>query len=198
MLPIKIVIATNNKGKLREFQHILSDWQLITQSAFDVPPVAETGLSFVENAIIKARHAAQHTGLAAIADDSGLEVDALDGEPGIYSARFAGEQATDADNNNLLLEKLSHCQHDAARTARFQCAIAFMRYAHDANPLIAQASWAGIILPAAQGENGFGYDPLFYVPSHNCSSAQLSPEIKNQISHRAMALQELQRKLKIM
>jgi XTP/dITP diphosphohydrolase len=193
----KIVIASGNKGKIREFQHIFTDFHIkvIPQTQFNVSNIAETGLTFVENAILKARHAAQQTQLPALADDSGIEVDALQGAPGLYSARFAGENASDEQNNALLLEKLRDIP-ESQRTARFQCVIVFMRYALDATPLICQGTWEGYILTEPQGENGFGYDPLFFVPTHQCSSAQLAPEVKNQISHRGQALQMFKQQVK--
>jgi XTP/dITP diphosphohydrolase len=188
-----IVLASGNPGKLREFAQILAQFHLevVPQSQFKVPEVPETGLSFVENALIKARNAAQCTGLPAMSDDSGIEVDALKGAPGIYSARFAGEGATDEDNNRLLLEKLKGVP-DEQRTARYHCVIVYMQHANDHNPLIFQGTWEGRILHEARGENGFGYDPFFYVPTHNCSSAELPPEVKNQLSHRGQALRALQ------
>ncbi len=190
----KIVLASGNAGKLAELQTILADWgvELLPQSQFSVSDVAETGLSFVENALIKARHACEATGLPAIADDSGIEVDALQGEPGIYSARYSGQQGPDADthNNTKLLQELEQVPSEA-RTARFQCVIVYMRFTRDPMPLICQGTWEGSILFAPQGENGFGYDPLFYVPQHDCSSAELSPQIKNSLSHRGKALQQL-------
>jgi XTP/dITP diphosphohydrolase len=181
-----VVLASGNVGKLRELDAVLAPLglSLKPQSEFDVPEVEETGLSFVENAIIKARAAAAHSGLPAIADDSGLEVDYLDGAPGIYSARYSG--AGDAANNTRLLQEL-HDVPEAQRSARFQCVLVYMRHALDPTPLVCQASWEGAILFAPAGEHGFGYDPLFYVPEHQCSSAQLPPEIKNRISHRAKA-----------
>lgn len=190
----QIVLASGNAGKLRELQSILADHdvELLPQSDFEIEPANETGLSFVENALIKARHACQITGLPAIADDSGIEVDALNGEPGIYSARYAGISGptADAENNALLLAELEQVpEHE--RTARFQCVIVLMRHALDPMPLICQGTWEGRILFAASGDNGFGYDPLFYVPSHGCSSAELAPDIKNAISHRGQALQQL-------
>ncbi|WP_353571671.1 XTP/dITP diphosphatase [Candidatus Albibeggiatoa sp. nov. BB20] len=193
----KIVIASGNKGKIREFQQIFTDFQIevVPQTQFDVSNVEETGLTFVENAILKARHAAQQTSLPALADDSGLEVDALQGAPGIYSARFAGEGANDKTNNQLMLERLQDVP-EVERTARFQCIIVFMRHAEDATPLICQGTWEGRILTAAQGENGFGYDPLFFVPTHNCSSAQLAAETKNQLSHRGQAIQLFKQQVK--
>ena len=193
----KVVLASGNAGKLKEFQTLLSScgFEVLPQSHFDVPSVAETGLSFVENAIIKARHACEITGLPSIADDSGIEVDALLGAPGIYSARFAGEEASDADNNARLLEKLASIKPEE-RTARYQCVLVFMRHAKDPTPIICQASWEGEILTQARGENGFGYDPLFYVPTHQCSSAELDKEEKNRISHRAKAMKLLLEEIK--
>ncbi|MEK7991697.1 MAG: XTP/dITP diphosphatase, partial [Thiotrichaceae bacterium] len=193
----KIVIASGNKGKIREFQQIFTDFhiEVVPQTQFNVSNVEETGLTFVENAILKARHATQQTQLPALADDSGLEVDALKGAPGIYSARFAGEGASDQNNNQLMLEKLQDIA-ESERTARFQCIIVFMRHAEDATPLICQGTWEGRILTAPQGDNGFGYDPLFFVPTHDCSSAQLAPEIKNQLSHRGQAIQLFKQQVK--
>jgi XTP/dITP diphosphohydrolase len=189
-----MVLASNNPGKLREFAQILStfDYEVIPQSQVQVPEVAETGLSFVENALIKARQAAQHTGLPAIADDSGIEVDALQGAPGIYSARFAGVGASDEDNNRLLLAKLANIPA-IQRTARYHCVIVYMHHPNDPMPLICQGTWEGHIVLEPRGENGFGYDPLFYVPTHHCTSAELAPAIKNQLSHRGQALQALHR-----
>ena len=169
---MKVVLATGNQGKLAEFRQLLAklDMTVVPQSDFAVPDVPEDGLSFVENAIIKARHAARITGLPAIADDSGLEVDALDGAPGIYSARFAGDDATDEKNNLRLLSLLQDIP-EPQRTARFQCLLVFMRHAEDPTPLICQGTWEGRIAFAPQGDNGFGYDPLFFVPDRNCTSA---------------------------
>ncbi len=188
-----IVLASSNSGKLREFAQILAafEFEVVPQSQFKVPDVPETGLSFVENALIKARNAAQHTAKPAMADDSGIEVDALNGAPGIYSARFAGPKASDADNNVLLLEKL-HGIPDLQRTARYHCVIVYMRHANDPMPLICQGTWEGRILLEPHGENGFGYDPFFYVPTHNCTAAELAPEVKNSFSHRGQALRTLQ------
>lgn len=188
----QIVLATGNAGKLREFQQMLGsqDIEFITQRSLGVSDADETGLSFVENAILKARHACLATGLPAMADDSGIEVDALRGEPGIYSARYAGVGASDEANNRKLLEALAQVA-EAERTARFQCAIVFMRHAKDPMPFISQGSWEGRILFEPCGGNGFGYDPLFYVPTHNCASAQLDPSVKNSISHRGQALRSL-------
>jgi XTP/dITP diphosphohydrolase len=181
-----VLLASGNAGKLRELGAVLAPLgvTLKPQAEFNVPEVEETGLSFVENAIIKARAAAAHSGLPAIADDSGLEVDYLNGAPGIYSARYSG--GGDAANNARLLQELRDVP-EAQRSARFQCVLVYMRHALDPTPLVCQASWEGAILFAPAGEHGFGYDPLFYVPEHHCSSAQLPPEIKNRISHRAKA-----------
>lgn len=191
-----IVLASNNAGKLREFNQLLhsAHIQVVPQGKFDIPEALEDGLSFVENAIKKARHAASHSGCPAIADDSGIEVDALHGAPGIYSARFAGAGASDQANLELLLERLADVP-EAQRTARFQCLIVYLRHAQDPTPLICQGTWEGRILREPRGENGFGYDPIFYVPTHDCSSAQLAPAVKNSLSHRGQALQKLLRAL---
>jgi len=188
----QIVLASGNKGKLREFSQVLGQWhvEVLPQSDFNVSDADETGLSFVENAILKARHAARITGLPALADDSGLEVDALNGAPGIYSARFSGEGATDEKNNARLLAELADVP-EAQRTARFRCVLAFMRHAEDPTPLICQGAWEGVILSESCGENGFGYDPLFLIPELGKASAQLAPEQKNKLSHRGQAVQEL-------
>lgn len=190
----RIVLASNNKGKLRELQAMLGDdsLELMSQSDFKVGEVAETGLSFVENALIKARHACTVSGLPSLADDSGLEVDALDGEPGIYSARYAGVkgEGADAANNARLLRELTDVPEEQ-RGARFRCVIVMLRHARDPMPLICEGSWEGRILFEPRGDQGFGYDPLFWVPSHDCASAELEPQIKNSISHRGQALQEL-------
>ena len=181
-----VVLASGNPGKLRELGKILAPLSvtLASQAEFDVPEVEENGLSFVENAIIKARAACEHTGLPAIADDSGLEVDHLKGAPGIHSARYSG--AGDAANNARLLQELENVPQ-SQRSARFQCVLVYMRHALDPTPLVCQASWEGRILTAPRGENGFGYDPLFFVPEYQCSSAELTPEVKNRVSHRAKA-----------
>lgn len=188
----KVVLASSNQGKLREFQQLLAQcgFEVLPQSAFEVPDVEETGLSFVENALLKARNACQHTGLPAIADDSGLEVDALNGAPGIYSARYAGPQCSDEDNNRKLLQALASVP-PARRTARFQCLLVFLRHANDPVPLICQGSWNGRILDNPAGENGFGYDPLFFVEQTGCTSAQLPPDQKNRLSHRGQAMAKL-------
>ncbi|MDQ5769096.1 RdgB/HAM1 family non-canonical purine NTP pyrophosphatase [Thiothrix subterranea] len=188
----RIVLASGNAGKLREFNAMLADLgiEFVRQSEFGVQDADETGLTFVENALIKARNAAQHTGMPAMADDSGIVVDALGGAPGLYSARYAGEHGDDAANNAKLLEALQDVP-DAQRTARFYCCIVYLRHAEDQLPIIAEASWEGRILHSLSGANGFGYDPLFYVPTHDCSSAELPAEEKNRISHRGQALRKL-------
>lgn len=188
----KVVLASNNAGKVNEFQQLLAGlgFDVVPQGHFNLGSVDETGLSFVENAILKARHAAAATGLPALADDSGIEVDALNGAPGIYSARFAGVDASDADNNTYLLAQLADVP-EPLRTARYQCVLVYMRHALDPMPLICSASWEGRILLAPQGEGGFGYDPLFWLPELNCTSAQLTKENKNRISHRGKAMAAL-------
>jgi XTP/dITP diphosphohydrolase len=184
-----IVLASGNQGKLKELQQLLVpvNIQVVLQQEFDVPDVEETGLSFVENAILKARHACLHTRLPALADDSGLEVDALQGQPGIYSARYSGPGASDDSNNQKLLSSLEGVA-DEQRSARYRCVLAFMRHAEDPCPLILQGSWEGSILRQPRGSSGFGYDPVFLVPGHNCSAAELSPQLKSQLSHRAQAM----------
>lgn len=193
----RVVLASSNKGKVREFNELLAglDLEVVPQSGFGVPDADETGLSFVENAILKARNAAQHTGLPAIADDSGLEVDALNGAPGIRSARYAGPGASDRQNLEKLLDALKDVP-DAERTARFQCLIVFVRHALDPTPIVCQGTWEGRILREPHGINGFGYDPVFHVPTHGCSAAELSSEVKNQLSHRGQALAKLLRILR--
>ena len=188
----RIVLASNNAGKVREINQLLAEQkiQVVPQKEFDIPEAEETGLTFVENAILKARHASKLSGLPAIADDSGIEVDALKGAPGIYSARFAGPGCNDQDNNKKLLEDLKDTP-EQERTARFQCVMVYMRHAEDPTPIICQGTWEGRILQLPQGENGFGYDPLFLVPDEQCTSAELSPERKNQLSHRGQALRKL-------
>ena len=193
----KWVLATGNKGKVKEMSQLLNSFsiEVLPQSHFDVTEVPETGTTFVENAIIKARHAAKVTGLPAIADDSGLEVDFLSGQPGIYSSRFAGENASDQDNIDLLLNKLEGVGKEH-RHARFQCVLVYMRHELDPTPIICQGTWEGVISDSMQGENGFGYDPIFWVESEQCSSAQLSKQRKNELSHRGQALAMLVERLK--
>ncbi len=183
-------------GKVKEFQELLNNfsWRIIPQSAFGLPSVAETGLTFVENALIKARYATEHTGLAALADDSGLVVDALHGAPGIYSARYAGENATEEQHIAKLLHELREIPEDK-RTAHFHCALVYMRYPADPSPIIAQGIWEGRILNSPVGKKGFGYDPVFYLSEFHCSAAELTVEIKNKISHRGQALIKLMQEL---
>jgi len=194
----KIVLASNNAGKIREIQAMLAglDVEILPQSAFVNEDAVENGASFVENALIKARHAALASGLPAIADDSGLEVDALGGAPGVCSARYAGENASDAANNAKLLREMEPVE-DSARTARFRCAMAYVREAGDPDPVIVEAAWEGLILREPRGVNGFGYDPLFFVQGHSCTSAELPPAEKNLISHRGKALRALVKRLAV-
>ena len=188
----KVVLATGNKGKVTELARMLCGLgiEVLPQSEFAVIDAAETGSTFVENAIIKARHAAKQTGLPAIADDSGLAVDALGGEPGVYSARYSGDLATDQTNIIKLLDAMSDIPKDK-RQAKFLCVLVFMHHTHDPSPIICQGEWHGEIATEQQGENGFGYDPVFWIEEQNCSSAQLSPEQKNRLSHRGRALSQL-------
>ena len=192
----KIVLASGNAGKVKEINNILqaNGFEILSQNDFDVPEAIEDGLSFVENAIKKARNACQHTGLPAIADDSGIEIDALNKAPGIYSARFSGEDATDDKNNAKLLHELKDVK-DSQRTARYQCVMVYMKSADDPTPVIAQGSLEGKILTEPRGTGGFGYDPLFWLEEKDCSAAELSLEEKNKISHRAIALKALTQQL---
>jgi XTP/dITP diphosphohydrolase len=185
----RIVLATGNAGKLKEIRDLFSgvDVDIVAQSEFATPEAIEDGLSFVENAILKARNAAAHTGLPALSDDSGIEVDALNGEPGIHSARYAGN---DESNIQRLLRELDGVPEDR-RTARFQCVMVYLRHAKDPVPVITQGVWEGKILEAVQGEGGFGYDPVFYVPERGCSAAELSAADKNSLSHRGKALRQM-------
>ena len=188
----QVVLATGNQGKVKELASMLEPLaiEVLPQTQFDVPDVPETGTTFVENAIIKARHAAKITGLPAIADDSGLEVDYLKGAPGIYSARYAGENATDKDNIDKLLVALDGVPAEQ-RTARFQCVLVYMSHAEDPTPLICQGSWEGQITEETAGREGFGYDPVFFAPETNCTSAELEKTEKNALSHRGKALKQL-------
>lgn len=187
-----LVLATGNPGKLKEMADLLQPLgvSLKAQSDFDTPEADETGLSFVENAIIKARNACKYSGLPSIADDSGIEVDALNGAPGIYSARFAGAGSKDADNNAKLIEELSK-QADAPRTARYRCCMVFMRHENDPSPIITEGSLEGLIQDEAAGEGGFGYDPHFHLPQLGCTAAEISKEEKNRISHRGLAVRAM-------
>lgn len=186
----RIVLASGNQGKIREIQAILNSHPVVPQSQFNVTEADETGATFIENAILKARNAALQCQLPAIADDSGLVVDALGGEPGVISARYAGPSASDQDNLEKLLVELKDVP-ERQRTARFVCVIVFMEHALDPCPVVAQGVWEGRILERAIGENGFGYDPVFWVPEYDCSSAELSAEVKNSLSHRGKALRAL-------
>lgn len=192
----KLMLATGNSGKVRELNAMLSGvCEVISQKELGVNEVPETGLSFIENALIKARNASRQTGLPALADDSGLVVDALNGAPGIYSARYAGEGATDEENLQKLLSDLKRNNNDN-RQARFWCALAFVLHGDDPTPVIIQRGWEGKIIDEVRGEGGFGYDPIFYLSTHNCTSAELSSEEKNKISHRGQALQAFLKQLK--
>lgn len=192
----QFVLASGNKGKLKEFAEMLAQHgiELLPQSAFQVTDAEETGLTFVENAILKARHASQATGLPALADDSGLEVDALKGAPGIYSARYSGESANDQTNIDKLLDALQDVP-EAERTGRYQCVLVYMRHALDPTPVICQASWEGLLLTERRGSGGFGYDPIFYIPELNAAVAELSADIKHQYGHRGKAMQAFFNKL---
>ena len=191
-----VVLATGNQGKVKELSSLLAEHaiEIVPQSDFDVPEVAETGTTFVENAIIKARHAAKITGLPAIADDSGLEVDALNGEPGVYSARYAGENASDDDNTNKLLNALKDTPA-SEKTARFHCVLVYMEHANDPTPIICHGVWEGSIIAEKLGEQGFGYDPVFWQEDRQLTSAQLPRELKNTLSHRGKALAILVKEL---
>lgn len=193
---MKAVLASNNPGKIREFNALLQPFHLtlIPQSELGVEEIAETGLTFIENALIKARHAAHITGLPAIADDSGLAVDALMGAPGIYSARYAGENATAKDNIKKLLQELA-CIPDEKRHAHFHCVLVFMSYDLDPTPIVCDGKWSGMILREPKGADGFGYDPVFYIPDLKKTAAELPLAIKNKISHRGIALQSLTKML---
>lgn len=189
-----LVLASNNQGKLNEFQQIFANLslpvQVLPQKHFNIPDAVEDGLSFIENAILKARHASRLSGLPALADDSGLCVDVLQGAPGIYSARYAGEHGNDALNNQYLLENLKPHRHAQPLTAAFVCVLALVRHADDPLPLIYQGVWQGEILAEPRGAAGFGYDPLFWLPTLGKSSAELDRAEKNKISHRGQAMQQ--------
>lgn len=193
---MKLVLASNNAGKLAEFSRLLegSGLQVLPQAEFGVADAEETGLTFVENALLKARHAARATGLPALADDSGLCVDALGGAPGLYSSRYAGQDADTAANVIKLLHALQDVP-EARRSARFHCALVLLRHPEDPQPLIAEVSWEGRILPAPRGSHGFGYDPVFLDPKHGLSAAELDPATKNRIGHRGRALEQLRQRL---
>ncbi|MFI4918795.1 MAG: RdgB/HAM1 family non-canonical purine NTP pyrophosphatase [Legionellales bacterium] len=186
----ELILATSNPGKITELQAILAPVHCIAQTSLNINSVEETGLSFIENALLKARHASLCANKPALADDSGLVVPALDGAPGIYSARYAGNNASDEDNMQLLLEKMAHLQ-GPQRKAYFYCAIALIQHAKDPAPVVATGFFHGLITTAPAGAGGFGYDPIFYVTEYQCTAAQLPATIKNTISHRAQALSQL-------
>jgi len=189
---MRVVLATNNAGKLRELQALLAPlaFEVLPKSQFTQEEVAESGTSFVANALIKARHAARAAQLPALADDSGLEVDFLQGAPGIYSARYAGAKASDEDNLHKLLTELANIA-DQLRTARYRCALVYVRTADDTEPLICEATWEGQIARVPRGNGGFGYDPIFWLPERQLTAAELSADDKNRVSHRAQALRQL-------
>jgi len=191
----KLVIASNNPGKLREIDRILQPLglEVLPQSAFNIPEAEEPHCTFIENCLTKARHAAEHSGLPALADDSGICVDALNGAPGVYSARFSGEPKSDERNNLKLLDLL---KHEPNRKAHYYCVMVLVRYPHDPQPVIAEGSWHGEIIDTARGHGGFGYDPYFLVPELGKTGAELPMDVKNGISHRGKALAELVTKLK--
>lgn len=193
----KIILASGNAGKVKEINKLLSDHgiEVVPQTEYDVPEAVEDGLTFVENALKKARHAAKLTGLPAIADDSGIEVDALGKQPGIYSARYSGEDATDTRNNEKMLSELSDVKEEN-RTARYWCVMVYLENENDPTPIITHGKLEGRIMTTPQGDGGFGYDPIFWLPEQNCTAAELSMEEKNKISHRAIALNALASELK--
>ena len=193
----ELVLASDNRGKLKELTALLLDsgFSVVGQGALGVTPAEETGETFVENAILKARNAALQTGRPAIADDSGLEVNALNGAPGVYSARFAGDHASDSDNVTQLLSRLENIPWED-RNARFRCLMVYLRQADDPAPLICEGTWSGVVTQAPSGQNGFGYDPIFWVPDEGCTAAELDSERKNGLSHRARALRMLVDRLK--
>ncbi len=192
-----IILASNNPGKIREIQGLLAAYgiEVCPQAAFDIGEAEETAPTFVENAILKARHASRQSGMAAIADDSGIEVDALNGAPGIRSARFAGPKASDRENIERLLEALARVA-EPARTARFRCVIVLLRHAEDPSPVIAEGTWEGRIARESRGGRGFGYDPVFVPDGRECTAAELEPGEKNRLSHRGQALRLLAERIR--
>ncbi len=188
----RIILASSNKGKIREFAGMMAQlpYEVVPQSEYNVPDADETGLTFIENAILKARNAAKLTNLPAMADDSGVCINALNGAPGIYSARYAGPDAKDADLINKVLDEMKDVPDDQ-RQAQFHCVIVLLRHAQDPNPIIAHGVWPGVIVHQAQGTQGFGYDPILFLKEHNCTAAELPREAKNKVSHRGQALQAL-------
>ena len=195
----RIILATGNLNKVREISASLegSSIEIMPQSMFNVPDADETGTTFVENAIVKARNCAAHTGEAAMADDSGIGVDALGGAPGVHSARYSGEHANDEKNTALLLRNMEDVP-DGKRTARYWCVMVYMRSASDPTPIICQASWEGIIIREKRGTNGFGYDPVFLIPELGKTAAEVSLEVKNSMSHRAKAIKMMTERLREM
>tara|TARA_B100000686_G_scaffold328475_1_gene388498 strand:- start:101 stop:703 length:603 start_codon:yes stop_codon:yes gene_type:complete len=192
----KIVLATNNLNKVREINELFQEsiYKIIPQSEFKVTEVEETGKTFTENALIKARNAAKYTDLPVIADDSGIEVDALDGRPGIFSARYSGIGATEKDNLTKLIKDIKHIDRKNCQ-AKFICAMVYIAYENDPNPIIVEGIWKGYVITKPRGVNGFGYDPIFYVPEYECTSAELDRKKKNQLSHRGQAIRKLTKKL---
>jgi XTP/dITP diphosphohydrolase len=192
----KLVIASNNPGKLREIDRILQPlgMEILPQSAFNIPEAEEPYCTFIENCLTKARHASELAGLPALADDSGICIDALNGAPGVFSARFAGEPKSDQRNNEKMIELL---QHETNRKAHYYCVIVLVRHPHDPQPIIAEGSWHGEIIDTPRGSGGFGYDPYFLVPALGQTGAELAPDVKNGMSHRGKALAELVAKLKL-
>ncbi|MFC4260741.1 RdgB/HAM1 family non-canonical purine NTP pyrophosphatase [Marinobacter lacisalsi] len=188
----KLVLASNNQGKLRELGELLGPlgMQPVSQGELGVGEAEEPAVTFVENALLKARHAARETGLPALADDSGLAVDTLNGQPGVRSARYAGPDASDGDNVQALLKALVDVP-EAERSAQFHCVLVYLRHADDPTPVICHGRWPGRILTAAQGDGGFGYDPVFFAPEYGCSAAELTREQKSRVSHRGRALRQL-------
>jgi XTP/dITP diphosphohydrolase len=189
---MQIVLASSNPGKIAEIRLLAKELPIewISQSDFNIPDAEETGKTFIENAILKARHASKLSGLPALADDSGLVIDALDGAPGIYSARYAGINATSEERNQKILNEMRDVK-EADRTASYHCVLALVEHENDPVPLICHGVWEGSILFEPRGNNGFGYDPIFYVPTHNCSAAQLSTAEKNRVSHRGQVMEQL-------
>lgn len=189
---LEIVLATSNPGKIEEICAMTQDLPIewVLQSDLNIPDAEETGKTFIENAILKARHAAKLSGLPAIADDSGLVIGALSGAPGIYSARYAGKEATAAERNQKILNEMRDVAEED-RVAAYHCVLALVEYEDDPIPLICHGIWEGSILTSPRGKNGFGYDPIFYVPTHKCSAAELSTEEKNRISHRGQVIEQL-------
>lgn len=193
----RIVLASGNAGKIRELTELLGPigLEVVPQSHWQVEECEETGLTFVENAILKARNAARHTGLPALADDSGIEVDHLQGQPGIYSARYSGPDGNDQKNNEKLLAAL-HSVPQAQRTARFRCVMAFLDHAEDPSPILTEGSWEGLVASKSAGSRGFGYDSVFFLPEFGCTSAELPDAEKNRLSHRGQAVRGMVERLR--